>query len=58
MAEIAELGTRLKAPLEHTWSRYGGDELPSGECDSCMLRAKGFAEAGITDPLLSRLGIA
>ena len=56
-AEIAELGMRLKAPLEYTWSCYGGDELPCGKCDSCVLRAKGFAEAGITDPLLSRLGI-
>ena len=57
-AEIAELGVRLKAPLEHTWSCYGGDELPCGKCDSCVLRARGFAEAGITDPLLSRLGMA
>ena len=57
-AEIAELGIRLKAPLEHTWSCYGGSEIPCGGCDSCILRAKGFDEAGITDPLLVRLGKA
>ena len=55
-AEIARLGVRLKAPLEHTWSCYEGGEVPCGACDSCLLRAKGFAEAGIADPLLVRLG--
>ena len=54
-AEIAELGTRLGASLEHTWSCYEGGDAPCGTCDSCILRAKGFAEADIPDPLLSRL---
>ncbi len=53
--EIVELGTRLKAPLEWTWSCYEGGEVPCGKCDSCLLRAKGFREAGIEDPLISRL---
>ena len=57
-AEIAELGVRLKAPLDDTWSCYEGGELPCGACDSCILRAKGFEEAGIADPLLVRLGRA
>ncbi len=57
-AEIAELGVRLQAPLDDTWSCYEGGELPCGACDSCILRTKGFEEAGITDPLLLRLGRA
>ena len=57
-AEIAEMGVRLKAPIEHTWSCYGGGELPCGQCDSCVLRARGFDQAGILDPLLVRLGKA
>lgn len=54
-AEIVRLGMELGAPLEHTWSCYEGGEVPCGECDSCKLRAKGFAEAGYEDPLLKRL---
>ena len=57
-AEIALLGVKLNAPLEHTWSCYGGSELPCDGCDSCILRAKGFHEAGIADPLMVRLGRA
>ena len=57
-AEIAELGVRLEAPLEHTWSCYDGSELPCEGCDSCLLRARGFEEAGIPDPLMARLGRA
>ena len=57
-AEIAALGISLGAPLEYTWSCYAGGEFPCGFCDSCILRAKGFAEAGISDPLLARLGRA
>ena len=53
--EIIELGTRLKAPLEWTWSCYEGGEVPCGKCDSCVLRAKGFSEAGIKDPLMLRV---
>ena len=55
-AEIVALGTRLGAPLEHTWSCYEGMEIPCGSCESCVLRAKGFAEAGIRDPALAGLG--
>ncbi len=54
-AEIVRLGMELGAPLEYTWSCYAGGEVPCGECDSCRLRAKGFAEAGYEDPLLKRL---
>ncbi|HJN87005.1 MAG: 7-cyano-7-deazaguanine synthase QueC [Dehalococcoidia bacterium] len=55
-AEIVRMGLELKAPLEHTWSCYQGGQMPCGACDSCVLRAKGFREAGLPDPLLTRLG--
>jgi 7-cyano-7-deazaguanine synthase len=54
-ADIVKMAMDLKAPLEYTWSCYEGEELPCGKCDSCILRAKGFAEAGYEDPLLARL---
>ena len=55
-AEIVALGMRLGAPLEYTWSCYEGGEIPCKACDSCILRARGFSEAGVPDPLLERLG--
>lgn len=49
--DIVLLGTRLKAPLHLTTSCYAGGEEACGKCDSCLLRLKGFAEAGVTDPI-------
>ena len=54
-AEIVRLGQALEVPFESTWSCYEGREFPCGECDSCILRAKGFREAGIEDPLMRPL---
>ena len=51
-AEIVRLATEIGAPLQHTWSCYEGGAHPCGRCDSCLLRAKGFAEAGLADPAL------
>ena len=51
-SQIVRLGASLLVPFGMTWSCYRGDKRPCGKCDSCMLRAKGFAEAGIPDPLL------
>lgn len=51
-AGIVRLAVKLKAPLELTWSCYKGGKKPCGHCDSCKLRAKGFAEAGLKDPAL------
>ncbi len=49
-ADIVKLAIKLKAPLKYTWSCYAGRQKPCGVCDSCKLRAKGFALAGIEDP--------
>jgi 7-cyano-7-deazaguanine synthase len=44
-ADIVRWGRRLGVPLEMSWSCYKGGRTPCGQCDSCQLRAKGFAEA-------------
>lgn len=50
--EIVKLAAQLKVPFELTWSCYAGGAKPCGHCDSCKLRAKGFAEAGVKDTAL------
>ena len=51
-SEIIKLGLSLGVPFQHTMSCYQGTPEPCAECDSCILRAKGFREAGISDPLI------
>ncbi len=50
--EIVELGEALGVPWELTWSCYAGGRRPCGVCDACRLRARGFREAGVRDPIL------
>lgn len=50
-AGIVRIGLDLKAPFELTWSCYVEDEVACGRCSSCVLRQKGFAAAGASDPL-------
>lgn len=52
-ADIVKTGMSLGVDYSITSSCYdpGPAGEPCGSCDSCLLRAKGFAEAGIADPL-------
>jgi len=49
-SEIIKMGRSLDVPFQHTWSCYSGEKMPCMRCDSCILRAKGFREAGFNDP--------
>ncbi len=50
-ADIVKLGKKLDAPLHLTWSCYNGSDKACGHCDSCLLRLKGFQDAGHPDPV-------
>jgi len=39
--------------MAQTHTCYEGQRPPCGQCPACLLRAKGFAEAGIIDPLVA-----
>ena len=49
--EIILKGTALAAPLHLTWSCYQNEDQACGVCDSCALRLRGFARAGMIDPI-------
>ena len=55
-AEIVRRAVELGVDLSVTWSCYDPQpgSRPCGVCDSCILRQKGFAEAGVPDPALPR----
>lgn len=59
-ADIIKAGLELGVDYAMTWSCYdpatestacGDVPIACGECDSCLLRLKGFSEAGVTDPV-------
>ena len=56
-ADIIRRGLALGLDYGLTHSCYdpAPDGAPCGRCDSCVLRARGFAEAGARDPLLGRI---
>jgi 7-cyano-7-deazaguanine synthase len=51
-ADIVREGTRLGVDFAHTVSCYRADSdgRACGHCDACVLRARGFADAGVADP--------
>ncbi|GAA2745347.1 7-cyano-7-deazaguanine synthase QueC [Terrabacter aerolatus] len=53
-AETVELGTRLRVDYSLTLSCYDPDDQgrACGHCDSCLLRLRGFADAGLVDPVI------
>jgi 7-cyano-7-deazaguanine synthase len=48
----------LGAPLHLTWSCYQSEDAACGACDSCVLRLRAFAEAGVADPIPYRRTVA
>jgi 7-cyano-7-deazaguanine synthase len=57
-SEIIRQGIELGAPLHLTWSCYQSEDEACGACDSCLLRLRAFAEAGVTDPIPYRRTVA
>ena len=51
-AEIIRLGLVLNVPFRLTHSCYDPTgPIACGQCDSCLIRKRGFAEAGVVDPI-------
>ncbi len=55
-ADSVSLAEKLGAmdAMAYTHTCYNGEQPPCGHCQACILRAKGFAEAGRADPLVER----
>ncbi|MCB1878036.1 MAG: 7-cyano-7-deazaguanine synthase QueC [Chromatiales bacterium] len=56
-ADTVRLAVQLGAldALADSHTCYNGSRPPCGQCPACLLRTKGFAEAGVDDPLLEAL---
>jgi 7-cyano-7-deazaguanine synthase len=50
-ADIVRNALAYGAPIGLTWSCYRGGARACGRCESCVLRRRGFLEAGVEDPL-------
>jgi len=53
-AQIVRLGLECNAPLDLTWSCYREEQEACGACESCVLRLRAFAAAGVPDPIAYR----
>ncbi len=49
--DLVLMGKSLGVPFELSWSCYNDGTKACGRCDSCALRLRAFAEAGVADPL-------
>jgi len=56
-AEIVRLGLECNAPLDLTWSCYKEEQEACGACESCILRLRAFAAAGVPDPIVYRAAV-
>ena len=56
-AEIVRLGLEVGAPFDLTWSCYSREDHACGECESCVLRLRAFAAAGVVDPIPYAAGV-
>ena len=50
-AQIVRLGLECNAPFDLTWSCYREEQEACGTCESCVLRLRAFAAAGVEDPI-------
>jgi len=50
-SQIVQKGLELGAPLHLSWSCYRSEDKACGTCDSCLLRLRGFKQAGVLDPI-------
>lgn len=56
-SDIVKKGIALKVPFHLSWSCYFENDIACGVCESCRLRLRGFANAGISDPIKYALNI-
>jgi 7-cyano-7-deazaguanine synthase len=57
-SEIVQTGLKLNAPIHLSWSCYKNSDEACGNCDSCALRLRGFAEANEVDKIPYRINIS
>lgn len=51
--DVVRRAVALSVPLDLTWSCYAAGPAPCRTCGACVVRARGFADAGVVDPLES-----
>lgn len=56
--EIVQLGVKYDANFALSWSCYNSGDKPCCKCSACRERAKGFHEAGVTDPVMQKYGLS